>query len=126
MKIKKSKAKKQRYAAKLLFQFRVMVDDKPGKMRLCEERIINCMATHARDALRIAKSAGKEAQHNYKNSDGNKVFFEFIGVMELISCDDVLNKNEVWYDIKTYRQPLERRNKLIPSESKLSAIRVEG
>ncbi len=103
-----------------------MVDGKPGTMRLCEERIINCMATHARDALKIAKSMGKKAQHNYKNNDGNKVFFEFIGVMELISCDDVLNKDEVWYDIKTYRQPKERRNKLIPSESKLSAIRFEG
>ncbi len=102
-----------------------MVDGKPGKMRLCEERIIICMATHARDAHRIAKSAGKKAQHNYKNNDGNKVFFEFIGVIELISCDDVLNKNEVWYDIKRYRQPMERRNKLIPPEDKLNAIRFE-
>jgi hypothetical protein len=45
--------------------------------------------------------------------------------MELISCDDVLNKNEVWYDIKTIRQPTGRKSKLIPPEKKLNAIRFE-
>jgi len=102
-----------------------MVDGKPGKMRLCEERIINCFASNAREALRISISEGKKAQHNFKNNDGNKVFFEFIGVMELISCDDVLDKNAVWYDIKTIKQPMERKTKLIPADKRLNAIRFE-
>lgn len=120
-----TKTKRKRFAAKLLFQFRVMIGGESGKMRLCEERIINCFANNAREALRIAKSEGKKGQHNFKNSDGNKVYFDFIGVMELINCDVVMDKNEVWYDIKTYRQPMERKNKLIPSEKELNAIKLD-
>ncbi len=57
--MKMTTSKKKRFAAKLLFQFRVMIDGDPGKMRLCEERIINCFAINAREALRIAKRKGK-------------------------------------------------------------------
>jgi hypothetical protein len=69
-----------RYAAKLLFQFRVDVNGDTGKRRLCEERIINFSAGSPQQALRTAKRRGKQGQHAYTNSDGNTVTFEFIGV----------------------------------------------
>jgi len=47
----------RRYAAKLLFQFRVVVDGEHGVMRTCEERILVLRASSARKALVMAKEA---------------------------------------------------------------------
>ena len=112
-----------RYAAKLLFQFRVMVDGSPGVRRTCEERIITLSGTHAQAALREAKRRGRAAQHRYKNSDGNPVHFEFIGVLELLRLDPACESDEVWYDITDRVRPMERRPSIVPPESRLSAIR---
>lgn len=128
--MKKAPAKKReskdplgRYGAKLLFQFRVTVDGSPGIRRICEERIINFSATDARAALKEAKRRGRAAQHSYRNNHGNPVYFQFLGVMELlclgVECDD----DEVWYDILERVTPKERSRKFIPPESKLHAIR---
>ncbi|HVJ86235.1 MAG TPA: DUF4288 domain-containing protein, partial [Caulifigura sp.] len=87
-----------RYAAKLLFQFRVEVNGSSGIRRLCEERIVNFSAADARQALREAKRRGRAAKHRYQNSDGNPVFFEFVGVLELIRLLDG-DSDEVWYEI---------------------------
>lgn len=110
-----------RFAAKLLFQFRVFVDGKPGKQRICEERIVVLRAKSTQHALVKAKAKGKTAQHRYKNTDGNPVKFEFIGVMDLrllgIECDE----EEVWYDIVKRLQPSERKKSLIPTDSFLVA-----
>lgn len=121
-----ARQKTKRFAAKLFFQFRAMVDGSPGKRRFCEERIIQFKAPRARDALRLAKSKGKEAQFNYKNSDGNKVFFEFIGVMELLCLDSICDAGEVWYEIEQYLLPKERKSKFIPKEKDLDAIRYNA
>jgi hypothetical protein len=112
-----------RYAAKLLFQYRVMVDGLPGKRRTCEERIITIPSRDGRAALGEAKRQGRAAQHNYKNSDGNSVHFEFVGVMELLRLDTVCEPNEVWYDITERLRPMERRASVLPLERSLSAIR---
>jgi hypothetical protein len=111
------------YAAKLLFQYRVMVDGSPGIRRTCEERIITFSATHGQAALREAKRRGRAAQHRYKNSGGNFVHFEFVGVMELLRLDPACESDEVWYDITERVRPMERRAFIIPQESQLSAIR---
>lgn len=112
-----------RYAAKLLFQFRVMVDSSPGVRRTCEERIVTFSAAHGRAALREAKRRGRAAKHRYKNSEGNAVHFEFIGVLELLRLDPACEADEVWYDITERVRPMERRVSVIPPESQLSAIR---
>ena len=111
------------YAAKLLFQFRVMVDGSPSIRRICEERIINFSAAHGRAALREAKYRGRAAQYHYKNTDGNPVYFEFVGVMELLRLDPACHADEVWYDITDRVRPMERRDSIIPPESQLEAIR---
>lgn len=122
-KAKQSKPPLGRYGAKLLFQFRVTVDGSAGVRRLCEERIINFEATDARAALKEAKKRGRAAQHAYRNNHGNPVFFQFLGVMELLCLDIGGDEGEVWYDIVERVQPKERLRKLIPPESQLNAIR---
>lgn len=116
----------ERYAAKLLFQFRVTVDGDDGVMRTCEERIVVLRATHARDALARAKRYGRKAQHAYRNDDGNPVRFEFVGVLDLQLLGFECDEDEVWYDIVTRKQPMERAAVLLPAESSLCAIPNES
>lgn len=120
---KKAKKQQPRYAAKLLFQFRVVVDGDSGIRRLCEERIITFTADHDRAALRETKKRGRAAQHDYENSEGNHVFFEFVGVLELLRLDPQCEADEVWYEITERNRPMERRKQIIPEERRLSAIR---
>ena len=100
-----------------------MVDGSPGIRRTCEERIITFSATHGRAALREAKKRGRAAQHHYKNNEGNPVYFEFVGVMELLRLDPTCDADEVWYDISERVRPMERRASIIQPERRLSAIR---
>jgi hypothetical protein len=108
-----------RFAAKLLFQFRVDVNGDVGKRRLCEERIINFSARSPREALQTAKVRGKRGEHSYKNGDGNKVSFEFVGIMDLMSLGVEAEPDEVWYEIHERLLPMERRSKLIPADDVL-------
>ena len=117
---------KKRYVAKLLFQFRVTVAGKHFKRRLCEERFIMFRAASAKEALAHAKRRGKEEQHSYKNSGGNPVRFEFIGVMELLDLDLASEEDEVWYEIKQMVAPSERKAELIPARTVLHAFRMEA
>src|SRR2546421_6965487 len=112
-------SRNKRYAAKLLFQFRVEINGDPGKRRLCEERIINFLARSPRDALRVAKRRGKKGEHSYKNSDGNTVTFEFVGVMDLMSLGLEAGPDEVWYEIRERVRPMERRGTIIPAHDVL-------
>ncbi|MGN6153068.1 MAG: DUF4288 domain-containing protein [Lysobacteraceae bacterium] len=116
----------ERYAAKLLFQFRVTVDGDDGVMRTCEERIVVLRATHARDALARARRHGRKAQHAYRNDDGNPVRFEFVGVLDLLHLGAECDEDEVWYDIVTRKQPMARAAAILPDESSLCAIRNEA
>lgn len=119
-------AETRRYAAKLLFQFRVVVDGNDGVMRTCEERILVLRAPSARKALAMAKRRGREARGRWRNSDGNPVHFEFVGVLDLLCLDPECDEDEVWYDIVCRKQPMERAADLVPKEADLCAIREES
>jgi len=110
------------YAAKLLFQYRVVIDGSSGIRRICEERIVRFQAPNGKQALRDAKRRGRAAQHRGRNTDGNMVYFEFVGVLELIRLLEA-DSEEVWYEIVERVSPMERRSKLVPSSNRLSAIR---
>ena len=114
-----------RYATKLLFQFRVNVDGDPGKRRLCEERIINFHARSPREALRTAKQRGRRGRHVYRNSDGNTVTFEFVGVMDLISLG-VEADDEVWWEMRKRLLPMEHRDRILPNDGQLLARLAAG
>lgn len=100
-----------------------MAGGSPGIRRTCEERIITFSATHGQAALREAKRRGRAVQHRYQNSDGHPVYFEFVGVLELLRLDPACEPDEVWYDITERVRPLERQASIIPPESRRSAIR---
>jgi hypothetical protein len=114
-----------RYSAKLLFQYRVDLGANTGKRRICEERIVLIEARSALSALAKAKRKGKQAQHNYRNDEGSTVYFEFIGVMDLLCLGVECDIDEVWYDIREYLSPMERRDVFIPPEDELNALRNE-
>jgi hypothetical protein len=112
-----------RYAAKLLFQFRVMKDGQANKRRLCEEQIVVINADDAQSALREAKRRGRAGRLRYKNPYGNMVFVEFVGVLDLKRVETRCDDGEVWYEFRYRLRPMERREKLIPAEHDLTAIR---
>jgi hypothetical protein len=115
-----------RYAAKLLFQFRVTTPAGDGKRRTCEERIVLIEVPTARKALAQANRRGKAAAYRYVNDEGNPVRFEFVGVLELIGLGIECGDDEAWYDITERLSPMERKAEIIPSDSQLCAIRNES
>src|SRR5687767_12622895 len=115
----------EQYAAKLLFQFRVVSNGVANKRRTCEERIIVLESGSAKEALGQAKRAGRDAQHSYKNSAGGTVHFEFVGVLDLLHFGPECDSNEVWYTIRDLLTPMERKRALIPPEKELNAIAWE-
>jgi hypothetical protein len=115
--------KMKRYSAKLLFQFRAdLGKGRSDTMRRCEERIIVLSARGAESALRKAKRYGKSEEFDGKAEAGNPIYFEFIGVTELLELGSECERNEVWYRIVTRKLPSERRDRLIPKEDDLNAI----
>lgn len=120
-----SESSNSRFSAKLLFQFRVDLGAATGKRRICEERIVTIQARSARAALAVAKRKGRQSEHDYKNGEGNRVYFEFVGVLDLLDLGCECESDEVWYDIIERLSPMERRNKLIPPEDQLCALRNE-
>jgi hypothetical protein len=113
----------QRYAAMLLFQFRVVTATVSNKRRLCEKRLILLTAPNGRTALRAAKRRGREAQHSYLNEDGGRVWFEFVGVLDLVHLGVECEPDEVYYQLCRLTEPMERRATLLPPESRLQGRR---
>jgi hypothetical protein len=110
---------RKRYAAKLLFQYKVVVNGKASTRRVCEERIILFEAASDQKALGYAKNKGHRAESTYRNLQGDRVAFEFVGVRDMIQLGFECNPDEVWYDIKEMVRPMERRAQLIPSDQRL-------
>ena len=82
-------------------------------------------AVSAKQALAKAKRKGKKSEFHYKNDDDNPVYFEFIGVLDLLELGLECEDDEVWYDIVQRLLPSERRSKLIPPEAELNAIKSD-
>lgn len=57
-------------------------------------------------ALVYAKKYGKKEEHSYKNSVGGMVYFEFVGVLDLLDLEGC-GPEEVWYDITRRKLPKE-------------------
>jgi hypothetical protein len=112
----------QRYAAMLLFQFRVVTAGESNRRRLCEKRLILLSAPNGRAALRVAKQRGRQAQHSYLNGDGGRVRFEFVGVLDLLHLGPECEPDEAYYQLCRLTEPMERRARLLPPESRLQAI----
>lgn len=114
----------QKYAAMLMFQFRVDTPDQKPKKRVCEKRIINFQENTPDSAYEFAVNYGKECEFDYENDDGNTVFFEFIGIIDLMVLGAECGDLDVWYDVVEHLEPMERKDKFVPSKNKLSAFKT--
>lgn len=110
------------YSAKLLFQWRPLRRGISRKRRVCEERIVTFSARSGKAALSKAKKIGIKGQYTERKEDG-KVFFEFVGVLELKDISIGYSEGEVWYEIREMVEPMERRRNIVPNESNLDALK---
>lgn len=111
-----------KYNATLLFQYRVMVDGNPGKFRICEKSMILIDAKNASTALTRAKKIGRRREYESINDEGRKLYFEFVGVLDMVNIGSECEENEVWYEVCTMLTPKERKKVIIPEGNKLRAI----
>lgn len=123
------------FTALLLFQYHfVPHKGKKSLMRLCERTMFTFKARNARDALRHAKHLGKIRSFKFGEPDkygnvysrcvGGDMFFEFVGVLDLVELvgEPERSEGEVWYDMPRIKAPMERAKKLIPDERSLRAF----
>ena len=117
-----------RYSALLLFQHRIVSarTRAANRRRLCEKRLIVLEAGSPRQALQQAQRRGRQAEHDYANVRGDRVYFEFVGVMDLISLGCECEPDEVWYDFALLLEPMERRARWCPPAAELGAGRRRG
>ncbi len=113
------------YAAKLLFQWRVIAGTKRYARRLCEERVILLRASSAESALTEAKRYGATACFT-DHREKRQVFFEFVGVVDLDDMLTDLNEHpaEVWYELRERLRPMERRRHLLVPEKRMRAFAI--
>jgi hypothetical protein len=122
----------KRYSALLLMQHRGVVNGKSNKMRDCLRSVFVIKARNAREALKKAQRIGKGNESVWKafHDVGGMhpcydVHWEFVGIEELIELGPEFAENEVWCQTVRKWEPMERKAKLIPAETALSAIRQE-
>ena len=111
------------YPAKLLFQYRRKHGRRISKRCLCEERIVTFKSPHPEAALATAKRLGRDSEHDYAAADGGHIYFEFLGIIDLIDVSIGSDEGEVWFEFYERLTPRKRLSKLIPKESELTALR---
>ena len=113
-----------KYAAKMLFQFRFQ-NEPENSYRTVEERIVLNEAPTAELAYTSFLAKGRSQERQFHNDEGQLCQFEFIGIIDMIhlglECDD----DEVWYSIRKMRRPMERRDAIVPERKSLSAFVYE-
>lgn len=110
----------ERFAAKLLFQYR-SPEESSGSYFVVEEKIVVIHANAAADALKQFKARGAADEFTFINADGIAMEFQFVGVVEMIVLGVEAAEDECWYSVRKMKAPLRR----IPAESKLSAMKYE-
>lgn len=91
-----------RCAANLLFEYRVTRS--PSRRPLCEKQIVTFSATSPRDAVQRARRRGKQAEHAYRNADGQTVRFRFVGLIDVITLEACAD-DEVYYSLRRMQDP---------------------
>jgi hypothetical protein len=113
---------KLRFAAKLLFQSRIVFKGRSNRRRLCEERIVVISASSAEMAHRLALKRGKSGEFEVKGLGGRKIYQEFVGILALKHLGAECEPGEVWYEFRRLLLPKERASRLIPPKAKLAAF----
>jgi hypothetical protein len=111
------------FSAKLLFQFRVVAKRTSNRRRVCEERIVTFKAASAEQAWETANRMGRADEFTYRNDSGGTVYFEYVGLLELLHLgSERSGEAEVWYDIVERFEPSERKSRLLPRKAQLQAF----
>ena len=113
---------RNKFAAMLLFQFRTERFNIVNKKRVCEERIYHIYCQNKNDAFTKALAIGKREEFDYVDND-KKVFFEFVGILDIVELDVVEDENLVWSRFIEKIEPMERKDKIIPPKTKLTIFR---
>ena len=88
-------------------------------MRICEEKILLFSVKNNEDIISLSKEKAKELEFDFENDNDDKVFYEFIGILDICHLGTEVEDNEVWYDIKTMLTPMERKDNILPSIEQL-------
>lgn len=112
-----------KYSAKLLFQF-VFDEDKENCFSTCELRIINFFAESDDLALIYAQEYGVNEEYISDSTVCPDPYsFKFIGVLDIQDLGSECGEEVVFYDIIKMKNPMARKNKIIPSKQKLKLFR---
>jgi hypothetical protein len=112
-----------KYAVLLLFQYRVVVNDVASRRRIVEKRPIHLNAASPAAALRQARKNARREQFDGENTDGIPDSFEFLGVLDLLQSGIESDEATVWWDVGEVVEPLERREKILPTDNDLITFR---
>ncbi|GHT41378.1 hypothetical protein FACS189443_3080 [Planctomycetales bacterium] len=109
------------YAARLLCQYRIEIvrTGECNKKRPCSLTTTLICAKTPKMALKKAKKIGKDKEVNYTNTDGNKVFVEFVGIVEMIEISFQIQFNEVWIWFGDMLTPMEKKDSIILSDDEI-------
>ena len=108
------------YTATILSQSRVVVDGESNKMKPCTLIWHLLKAKTHKEAIRLANKIGKSQEVSYKNTDGNMVHVEFVGIMDLVESTFHLEHfDEPWVWSGNMLNPMERKDKLTASDEEL-------
>lgn len=111
----------KRFAIVLLFQYLQRTSSGFCSKRMCEKRIINVYAKNGVSALKKAKQYAKKAEFENINEFGNEYFFQFVGITDIQHLGIECSEEEVWYDVFYMLTPMERKDRLIPTDENLLA-----
>lgn len=107
-----------RYAVELLFEFdKKFQGQAVQKKRICERKIIVFHADSDEDAYCESLKRGKDEEFSFID-DGYEVFYNCLGITELISLEDE-DDDVVWWSFEEKLNPHKRKQDLIPSKEKL-------
>ena len=113
------------YSCKLLFQWNPYRDGKEyRKRRVCEERIYTYVASTSDEALAKAQKIGEEGCFDHQIEDG-QVYFQFVGIIDLIELIDNDEDSEVWYEIVERRVKDGELDHLIPQKEELALFKTK-
>jgi hypothetical protein len=86
------------------------VTNEMSELFTCDEQIRLIRATDSEQAYEKALRFGKDEEHSYMNSDGNEVFWEFIGLEDLEELFDetIRDGREIRSRISNQLRPFDR------------------
>ncbi len=115
----------EQYSCKLLFQWNPFKDGEAfRKRRVCEEKIYSYPSKSPEDALAKAKALGEEECFDHETEEGH-VYYQFVGVIELIQLIDYNEGTELWYEMSEKLIKDGNFEYLVPKEKELAVFKTD-